>query len=51
MRGHLGSFVIDEAGWRIAVVWECAITGRGLPHSEFVEPSSWLRSRSPLEIG
>ncbi len=51
-RDERNALRIAEAGWRTAVVWECVITGSGLPHSEFMKLSSWLRSgRASLEIG
>lgn len=43
---------LTEAGWRTAVVWECAIAGDGLPRIEFMKLAAWLRgSYSSLEIG
>lgn len=40
---------LDAEGWRIGVVWECALKGRErIPLAELVDSlSSWLESRSP----
>jgi DNA mismatch endonuclease (patch repair protein) len=45
--------LLEEKGWRVAVVWECAIKGPGKlpPDSVLSQCESWLRSsRSHLEI-
>lgn len=44
---------LDEAGWRYAIVWECALKGRGRLSVENVleQCASWLRQgRGNLEI-
>lgn len=39
-----------EKGWRVAVVWECALRGRGRDALTGVtdQLAGWLRGRSPL---
>lgn len=45
---NLASLV--DAGWRVAVIWECALKGKSGPEVSAVleELSGWLLARSPI---
>ncbi len=51
-RDKRNTILLADFGWRIAVVWECAMIESGLPFAELSKLSSWLQSKRPfLEIG
>lgn len=52
-RDELNKFVLNESGWRIGIVWECALKKSGYSGKEVVQKLvEWLGSESAyLEIG
>lgn len=49
-RRNIAALLAD--GWRVAVVWECALRKSGSPQSAAVEIATWLDGKSEcLEVG
>jgi DNA mismatch endonuclease (patch repair protein) len=48
-RDEVSKQAILEKGWRVAVVWECALRGRASTVQEVADQlGDWLRGRAPL---
>jgi DNA mismatch endonuclease (patch repair protein) len=46
MRDERNYLKLAESGWRVAIVWECALRGTGsAPDATVRRLGSWIRSR------